>query len=138
MRETRGLSLLAILQTSIGGGLDTLPSFFAWRELTQAAISSLPRAAVAVDIEAELAGANAKEPEADELGAPGAPCARSFPLLADRSAVRALGRRKALIEDNVAERAAWSSSLIAAPKREGRPQKHTARGFDDVGHSGLT
>jgi hypothetical protein len=98
-------------------------------------ISSLPRAAVAIAIEAELAEASAKEPEANELGALRPAYARSFHVLADRSAARALRCIHALVEDNLVDDAARGRRWVATAQQESPTENQLAEGFDTVRHT---
>ena len=98
-----------------------------------------PRAAVAtptaVAIEAEFARTSAKETESDELGAVRTGYARSFPVLADQSAARALRGIDALVEDNLVDDAAGCRCWIATSQQESPAQKQPAQGFDSNSHA---
>jgi len=88
-----------------------------------------------VALEAELADASAKEPEANELSAVRPGYARSFHVLADQSAARALRGIHALVEDNLADDAAGGWRRVATPQQEGTGQKQSEQGFDSFLHA---
>lgn len=89
----------------------------------------------AVALEAELAEASAKEPEADELGAMGPGYARSFHVLADRRARWALRCIDALVENDLLDNAAGGGCWVATPQQESPAQEQPAQGLDNIRHA---
>ena len=89
----------------------------------------------AVAIDAELAHASAKEPESDELGAVRPGYARSFHVLADHRAARALRCIDALVEDNLVDDAAGCRCWVATSQQQSPAQKQSAQGFDSNSHA---
>jgi hypothetical protein len=104
---------------------DLLPSWLSWRGVGGAGVA----------FEAELTEASAEETESDELGAVRPGYARSFPVLADQSAARALRGIDALVEDNLVDDAAGCRCWIATSQQESPAQKQAAQGFASVRHA---